>query len=66
MNWQNMDSIESLQSSFVNVQKVRQRSNLAVLLLFANLLKNGLIKSLYFLHTASWDDIGQLSRDGFH
>ena len=28
--------------SFVNVRKVRKRSNLAVLLLFANFLKNGI------------------------
>ena len=36
------------------VRKVRKRSNLAVLLLFANFLKSGLITFLYFLYTASW------------
>ena len=29
-------------------------SNLAVLLLFANFLKSGMITFLYVLHTASW------------
>ena len=37
-----------------------------LLLLFANLLKRGLIAFLYILYTASLDDIDQLSRDGFH
>ena len=31
-----------------------QKMDLAVLLLFANFLKNGLITFLYFLYTASW------------
>ena len=48
------------------VERSKKRLNLAVLLLFANFLKNGLITFLYILYTASWDDIDQLSRDGFH
>ena len=51
MNCQKMDLIESLQRSFF---KVRKGSNLAVLICFANFLKNILITFLYFLHTASW------------
>ena len=39
---------------------------MAVLLLFANFLKNGLITFLYFCTQLIGDDIDQLSRDGFH
>ena len=52
MNCQNMDLIESLQRSFFKVRKVPTRSNMAVLLFFANFLKNGLITFLiFFVHS---------------
>ena len=67
MDCQKMDLIESLQRSFFKVRKVKKKSNLAVLLLFANFLKNGLITFLYIFCTQLLgDDIDQLSRDGFH
>ena len=53
MNCQKMDSIESL-CHFLRSESSEKRSNLAVLLFFANLIKNGQITFLYFLHTASW------------
>ena len=43
MDCQKMDLIESLQRSFFKVQKVRKLSNLGILLLFGNFLKNDLI-----------------------
>ena len=45
--------------------KCQKRSNLAVLLLFANFLKNGLITFLCSFVLLG-DDIDQLSRDGLH
>ena len=39
--------------SFSRFERLK-KSNLAVLLLFANFLKNSLITFLYFLYTASW------------
>ena len=67
MDCKKMYLIEALLMSFFKVQKVYKKSNLAVLLLFANFLKNGLITFLYFFCThLLGDDIDQLSRDGFH
>ena len=54
MDCQKMDLIESLQRSVFKVRKVQIRLNLAVWLLLANFLKNGLITFLYVLDTASW------------
>ena len=51
----------------VNLQgyKAPKGSNLAVLLLFAHFLKNGLITFFIFCIQLLGDDIDQLSRDGF-
>ena len=54
MDCQKMDLIELLKVIFLD-SKGPKRSNLAVLLRFANFLKNGLINFLYFLYTASWE-----------
>ena len=50
---------------FSNIRKVRKRQNFGNLLFCGNFLRNGQIIFLYFLHAVSWDDIDQLSRDGF-
>ena len=46
-------------------ERSEKGSNLAVLLLFANFLKIGLIFFIYFIQLLG-DDIDQLSRDEFH
>ena len=50
MNCQKMDSIESLKA----IIQGPKRSNLTVLLLFANFLKSGLITVLHCLYAACW------------
>ena len=48
MDCQKMDFIESIEMSFYKVERVRKNSNLGILLLFDNYLKNGLITYFYF------------------
>ena len=51
--------------SFCNVRKFRKGSNLDILLLFGNFIKDGLLTFSLFFYAAFGDDIDQLSRDGF-
>ena len=53
MNCQKMDLIESLERTFFKVQRFEKGQIWLFLILFANLLKSGLITFLYILHAAS-------------
>ena len=46
--------LNNSKGQFSRSERSKKRLNFAVLLLFANFLKNGLITFLYFLYTASW------------
>ena len=62
MNCQNMDLIESLQSSFFKVQKVK----FGCFATFCNFLKKRFDNFFIFCTQLLGDDIDQLSRNGFH
>ena len=54
MNCQKVDLIESLYRSFFKVQRFEKGQIWLFLILFANLLKRGMITFLYILYTASF------------